>query len=176
MTPLRMRLTGPRLEQLCDDMIERSRTLESALAGLNAIDVLITLASHPDDVGGESFEEAKRQIATRSDALREQLVEESGRRLARALAAEQLFTIVDLHDALSRGGFQEAARRARIHMEPETREHAVAWTAGWCEEARRRAAEASPFPDAYNFRKAGIDPAHYGAMEALSDLLRDAPR
>ena len=171
---VRLRLTQDGLGRFCDQLAERTRSPQSALAGLAAIDSLLTHAVHPDDLAREPFEALKHLLAERAEGLREALIEENAERLAAALRAQSAAEVTRLHEALSREGFWNCARRTASGLDPAVWREARAWVTEWCGESRRRAAAASPYPDALNFRKAGIDPARYTAMEELRKAL-DAP-
>ncbi len=168
---VRLRLTQRSLGRFCDQLLERTRSPQSALAGLAAIDSLLTHATHPDDLSRAPFEALKRLLAERAEGLRDALIEESSARLVTALLGRSADEVTRLHEALSREGFWKCAAAAAARLEPDAHHEVAGWVAGWCDESRRRAEEASPYPDALNFRKAGIDPAHYTAMSELQTAL-----
>ena len=172
---VRLRLTQKSLERFCDQLAERSRSPQSTLAALAALDSLLTHATHPDDMAREPFEVLKRMLAERAEGLRGAVIEESAERLTAAMIGRSAKEVTRIHEALSREGFWKCARRAVEQMDAEASRETSAWVADWCDESRRRSAEASPYPDALNFRKAGIEPAHYTAMEELRNALA-APR
>ncbi len=45
------------------------------------------------------------------------------------------------------------------------------WASGWLIQAKQRAQQASPYPDAIDFKAAGIDVSEYAAMTDLARYL-----
>lgn len=168
---VRLSLTPSSLERFCDQLGERSRSPQSTLAALAALDSLLTHAVHPDDMARRPFEHLKTQLAERAEGLRDALIEESAERLAAAFAARAEREVERLHDALSREGFWNCARRATATLDPGQRTATIDWVTRWCDESRTKAEAASPYPEALNFRAAGIRPGRYTAMEELRRAL-----
>jgi len=117
---------------------------------------------------------ARALLDVEIEALRARLLEEHRATLARALAGRDAVAITASFTALSRSGFRAAAAQTWAGLDAPARTAAAQWLRAWCEDARRRAAAASRYPDAPDFRAAGIAAETFLALNELRDVGADA--
>ncbi len=96
---------------------------------------------------------------------RERLLAENTEAIREALANQDRQALSRIHHAMSRHGFELAAKQAIEEMHEAHLHTAARWVLTWCREAKARGEAASGFPDALNFEQAGIDPIEYAAMK-----------
>lgn len=166
--PFRLELTPAGLARFCRQAAGRARDTGDALRGLTTLQAFI--GTHAIDPNQPAYRSARAALDAEIDALRARLLEEHRSALARALADRDAAAVTDSFTALSRSGFREAAAQALTALDAATRAAAAHWLADWCDEARRRAAAASRYPDALDFRSAGVAAETFLALDELRDI------
>ncbi|HHH38869.1 MAG TPA: hypothetical protein ENK50_04765 [Sedimenticola sp.] len=102
-----------------------------------------------------------------SEGTRERLLQAHAEALSSALRDGYRPGVARIHASVSRTGFQEVLGRALMLLPAEDRARIADEILDWCATAERAAGEASGYPDAMDFRAAGID---LGEYRALSDI------
>jgi len=168
-------LTAAEAEARCADIAKQSRSASHTLAALTALESFVAATATPEHKFTPAYEAVKTTIARHAGAARERILEESTEALAAALRQKDRAEITRIHGALSRNGFWQAATGAIRRLAAGDRAAAADWAERWCADAKAKAQAASGYPDALDFRKAGIAPAEFAAMRDISTYLDDAP-
>lgn len=162
----RLALTPQAVEALCAGLWQQFRGPGQIISALVALQSLLALAP-PGDRESTSYRDIQAAIARHAETARVQLLAECESRLLLALERRDTTEITRVHGSLSRNGFWQAAAPARGRENGD-----LAWLAQWCKNARARAEAASGYPDALDFRAAGINAEEYAAMQELLRCLQ----
>ncbi|MFP5506301.1 MAG: hypothetical protein ACLGH6_08890 [Gammaproteobacteria bacterium] len=163
--PLPLRLTPDRLADFCRQLRQRCPDPAQALQQLTAIQALIGIGV--DDRADPAYVQAAAQLNAQIEELRAALLARHAADLATALRERDERHIARSFVALSRSGFAAAAAATWQQLETSARDECTRWLEAWCADAERRAAAASRYPDAPDFRAAGIDLETYLALQEL---------
>lgn len=164
-----LRLTAAAIDAYCRDLTRRSPTLEKRVAAIDALITFISTQTEPGEKAKEEFVSVRKTLLDHFEQAREALLDERAGRLREALQARRPPRIAMLYAALSRDAFRAVLDRVLRELDVDAMQQLRDWTSGWLREAKQRAAQASPYPDAIDFKAAGIDVSEYLAM---SDLCR----
>jgi hypothetical protein len=82
--------------------------------------------------------------------------------------------ITQIHGDISRSGFWQAAQLAVRMLDIAEIKSAHKWALAWYMDAQSRALDASGYPEALNFEKAGISPLEFVAMTDASNFLMNS--
>lgn len=104
-----------------------------------------------------------RSCSIISSGPRASLLDDRAAGLRAALQAQDAGRVAALTPRCRARRFGEVRRRAERHLAPAIRD----WVAGWLADAKRRGQEVSPYPDAIDFKAAGIVVAEYAAMTGV---------
>ncbi len=167
-------LTPETVEALCRETIKQARNASHALAALVSLQSLISATARPSDRHTSSYEAVKAVVDTHAVEMRARILAENAEALAQAIRLRNLAEVARSHAALSRNGFWQAAQQAIRQFGPDELDIAAAWANGWCRDAKASAQAASGFPEALDFRKAGVSATEYAAMSEVSLYLSEA--
>jgi len=167
-------LTAEGLDAYCRELIRLAPNGGHALAGLVALQSFVTEMAEPGSCINPAYKAAQSVIETHVATTRQRLLNESADGLARAMREADLQAVANIHASLSRNGFWQAAQQAIQKLDENELAAAVAWAKSWCREAKQRAEAASGYPDALDFKKAGIVPEEYTALVELARYLESA--
>ena len=162
-------LSPETIQSQCLFAIQQARNTSHALASLIALQTFVGATAQPDDRESPAHKAIREIIAGQAAILREQLLAEHALAVTNALRAQDCPAITGIHGELSRNGFWQMAQVAISKLEAEERSKAKAWTQSWCDDAKNRALAASGYPDALNFKKAGISVKEYMAMTDINN-------
>lgn len=168
--PLPLRLTPARLAEFCRQLRQRADPAQ-ALQQLTTVQALIGLCI--EDRTDPAYVQANEFMAGQLEDLRDGLLAQHASRLDAALRERDPDAIARSFGTLSRSGFATAAARAWQRLDATLHDDCAHWLMAWCADARTRADAASPYPDAPDFRAAGIAVETY---LALRDLLESSNR
>lgn len=166
-----IQLTADGIDSYCRELVRRSPTPEKRVA---ALDALVTFISSQTDSGEQAkaeFVSIKKALLDHFEQAREALLEERAGRLHQALQARRLPDIAALYTSLSRDAFWTLLGRVEQQLDTATSDSLRTWASGWLTQARQRAQQASPYPDAIDFKAAGIDASEYLAMTDMCRYL-----
>lgn len=166
-----LQLTARGVDAYCRELSRRLPTPEKRVS---AIDALITFISSQADAGEQAkaeFLSIRQTLLDHFEQAREALLNEHGQRLRRALQAQNLPHIAALHASLSRDAFWTLLGRTAQQLDNAALDSLRNWASGWLTQAKQRAQQASPYPDAIDFNAAGIDASEYLAMTDLCRYL-----
>lgn len=163
--PLPLHLTPATLTEFCRQVCRRSPDPAQALQQLTTVQALIGRCvadrTHP------AYTQASAYLDRQLEELRAALLARHAAQLGDALRRRDQDGIAHSFRTLSRGGFGHAAAHAWEQLDTETRIACGHWLSGWHRDAHHRASAASPYPDAADFRAAGIPLETYLAIREL---------
>jgi len=166
-------LTPDTAEIQCQEAIKQARNTSHALAALITLQSLISATARPADRYTPAYEAVKAVIEKHAIATRAKILAENANNLAVAILRRNRPEIAQIHGALSRNGFWQAAQQAISQFGPDDLAASAAWAKEWCNQARKQAQAASGYPDALDFNKAGIAATEYAAMTEISHYFTD---
>lgn len=167
----RLELTPQEVEARCTALWQQFRSPGRVLSALVSMQSLFALAPAGTRENAP-YREIQAIVARHAEEARNALIGESGQRLQAALQHRETREITRIHADLSRNGFWQAASAANPGRGGAEAMGNIAWLTQWCQSARDRAEAASGYPDALDFRAAGIDAAEYAAMNELLRCLQ----
>lgn len=162
------------IETQCQETIKQARNAGHALAALIALQSFIAATIHPAHRSTPAYEAVKAVVEKHMVEIRMRVLADNAGALAQAMRKKNRQEIAHIHAALSRNGFWQAAQQAISLLDTGDFASTAAWAKDWCREAKELAQAASGFPDALDFRKAGIAATEYAAMTEISNYFADA--
>ena len=163
--PLPLQLTPALLAEFCRQIRLRCDDPAQALQQLTAVQALlgacVTDRAHP------AYGKARATLDTHLETLRAAVLDRHAAALANAMRERDAAAVAHSFVALSRSGFAAAATRAWALLDAALRPACGEWLGIWCADAEARAAAASRFPDAPDYRAAGIALESVLAMQEL---------
>jgi hypothetical protein len=173
---INLALTPENVEAQCAEAIKQARNTSHALAALITLQTFIAATVQPSHKFTPAYETVKAVVERHAAEMRARILAESADALAGAFRQQNRQEIARIHASLSRNGFWQMAQQAASQLGDSELVAAAAWARDWCREAKASAEAASGFPDALDFRKAGISAAEYTAMTEISRYLTEAIR
>ena len=152
------------LIDFCRLQIDKSANPGHALAALTSLQAFIGKHVPPDIEASESYKQAREKLEQFLSETRDKLLMVNGERFLNALQHRNISEITSLHSELSRSGFQEIADKAFMRLSQSEKSELHDWAEQWYCNAGERAQAASNYPDAPDFKAAGIDYHQYVAM------------
>ena len=170
-----LRVTPEGIEAFCREIVAGSANTGRKHATLVALEGFIARHAGADS-HSPAYEEILRRIRNFSERTRSELLAEQAQALDAALERGDAIAAGHIHRSLSRNGFAQVVALLRQRIEPSRRRRIEAGVRAWCEQAEQAARAASGWPDAMNFRAAGIDLEAYRAMkDILAQLTEERP-
>lgn len=174
MQALQITLSEESIEAHCAELAKQSRTPEQGLTALVTLQSCIADHTTPGNRADPNYRAIQGVIERHAASAREKVITETGDALVNALQKKDCGAITRAHGALSRNGFWQAAGRAARQFDPESLIQTENWLHAWCIDAKMRAQAASPYPDAPDFKAAGVVPQEYAAMDEIRRALEAA--
>lgn len=165
-----LRISATQIEQYCADLCRGSANVSRKHASLIALEGIISRYSSTDTYSAP-FYKILSIIQGYSEQTRELLLKAYADQLIPALVEQNPQTISRIHESLSRNGFDLILDRVLNNFNVQHLASLKKWSDGWCAEAETSALAASGFPDALDFKSAGISLADYRAMSELKRKL-----
>ena len=157
---------------LFDRVVQGAHSPSQAMAGLNALALLLGTHTDERDRQGEAYGTIRALLSERIEQAREQLLGEQAVLLGQALDRLDTERVARVHATLSREAFFLAVARHGRDLPVDQLASLRRRVHNWCSDAERRAREASPYPDTMNWQAAGIVAQEYLAMQDLSNALQ----
>ena len=167
---LTIKLSAAELDKFCDKLIKRSRDITKTHDAMVTLESFIQLFSR-DSHGSDAYRAIETTIKEKTDSTREQLLKKNTENLIRALKQCDVGTLTAVHTPLSRNGFYQILQTAIGALTDDEIRLLMVWSENWTREARKLAEEASNYPDAMDFNKAGISVEEYHAMCDIDRVL-----
>lgn len=161
---LTLSLTPTRLARHCEGVLRVARHPAQAVAAFTALQTFLGGFSGPDQQVTEAYSAVRRVLDRFLDEAKERLLAANAAALQRALADRAAEAVARVHAQLSRSGFQEALVRVVPGLGAEAGA-VLDWARAWVADAEARARAASPYPDAFDFPRAGIALETFAAMQ-----------
>ena len=158
------------LERFCHKLIKRSRniaTTHDALVTLESFIVLFGKGAH----GTKEYQAIEDLVKSFTEQTREQLLRLRAEALLVAIKNSNVAEVTAIHLPLSRDGFYSILQTVVAQLSASELSTISEWAINWSAQAKRKAEQASGFPDAMDFRKAGIVLEEYQAMLDVSRYL-----
>jgi hypothetical protein len=173
-SPITLQLTPDTMQAHCLFAIQQARNTSHSLASLIALQSFIAAMAQASDLNTPAFGVIKGIINGHISNLRTALQDEQVRALDAALRATDCAAITKIHLDLSRNAFWQSAQTAMQELDEKEITRISDWVQTWHTNAQARALAASGYPDALNFKKAGISVQEYTAMTDLNNCLQNA--
>lgn len=167
--PFPLHLSPAQLTAFCHQLRQRCGDAALALHALTTVQALLGLCI--DDPQHPGYVQARRHLDAQLEELRTTLIAQHATLIGMALRRHDTDALLRGFQSLSRSGFAAAATQAWECLEPPQREDARNWLADWMQSARQRAHSAGRYPDAPDFRAAGIALDGYLMMEELHGIV-----
>ena len=166
-----LQLTARSVDTYCRELSRQSPALEKRVAALDAIITFISTQADTGEQAKAEFSSIRQVLVDHFEQAREALLNERAQRLHQALQAQHLPDITALYTSLSRDAFWTLLGRVEQQIDTAAVDSLRSWASAWLIQAKQRAQQASPYPDAINFNAAGIDVSEYLAMTDLCRYL-----
>ncbi|MCW9021818.1 MAG: hypothetical protein OQK42_02525 [Sedimenticola sp.] len=170
MEQITLRLSVPEIEQYCADLCRGTSNANRKHATLIALEGFITTHASSDTFSGP-FHKIISIIQQYSEQTRRQLLKQYADELVTALSRRNAGEIARIHDSLSRNGFDQILEAALDKLSLTDQMTLKEWAESWSSDAENKALAASGFPDAFNFKGAGIALSDYRAVCELKRKL-----
>ena len=167
---INIKLQADELEKFCEKLLKRSRDINKTHDALITLESFISLfarASH----GTREYEIIESRIKAITENSRRLLLEKNTEDLIIALKQCDAKALARIHTPLSRNGFYQILQTAIEQLADEDIAVLMIWSENWLKEARKLAQDASDYPDAMNFKKAGINIEEFQAMSDIDRVI-----
>jgi len=161
------------LEKFCNKLLQRSRDITKTHDALITLESFISVFGRPSH-GTKEYQLVESTIKSITETSRQQLLEKNTRDLINALRQCNVLALASVHTPLSRNGFYQILQIAIAELSDDDIRLLMVWSANWIKEARQLAEEASGYPDAMDFKKAGISIDEFQAMSDIDRVLNSA--
>jgi len=169
-TSLKLNIDSAELAKFCDKLIKRSRDIAKTHDALITLETFLSLFARGAH-GTNEYNTIEQLIKSYTEQTRSSLMEQETQKLLIALQQQQITTISQIHTPMSRNGFYLILQTAVALLSTTQRQGAAQWATDWVKQAKQKAEQASGYPEAYNFIKAGISIEEFQAMEDISRYL-----
>lgn len=168
---LTLRFTPEQVEHFCRHLATHAPGSEQHLAALTALQTFIAAGADAGEQACPTYTSIRQLLELHIEQARAALLQHNLQRLTQALQQRDVTAIAALYRPLSRSGFWEILGHCAATFDATSLTALTHWSRQWVEQARRRGEQASGFPDAIDFHKAGIDVAEYTAMTDVARCL-----
>jgi hypothetical protein len=173
---LTLRYTPEQVEHFCRHLATHAPGSEQHLAALTALQTFLAAGADAGEQARPVYPAVRRVLERHLEQARALLLQHNTQRLLHALQQRDVTAIAALYRPLSRSGFWEMLNHSATALDDTALTALALWARQWVEQARQRGEQASGYPDAIDFHKAGIDVAEFTAMtdvqRCLGALLR----
>ncbi len=170
-TAITLQLTAHGVDAYCRELARRSPTPEKRVAALDALITFISSQTEPGEQAKAEFLAIRKTLLDHFEQARAALLDARAERLQQALQARHLPDIATLYTTLSRDAFWTLLGLVEQRLDTAAMDALRSWASGWMTQAKQRAQQASPYPDAIDFKAAGVDASQYLAMTDLCRYL-----
>ncbi|HEM45426.1 MAG TPA: hypothetical protein ENO23_00105 [Alphaproteobacteria bacterium] len=170
---IRLSLDADQAQSLFRRVVDSAHSPAQSLAGLNALELLLGCHTEAGDRQRDVYREVRAALTALLERERERLLAQQAGCLCEALTAQDAAGVARVHGALSREAFYQAARGCAATLPQDALRAAARWARDWRADAEHRAAAASPYPDALDWKAAGIDVQEYLSMGDLVGALAE---
>ena len=168
--PIKISISSTDLESFCNKLLKRSRDITKTHDALVTLESFISIfgqASH----GTKEYELIESTIKAITEKSRFLLLEKNTQDLVKSLKQCNVISLANIHTPLSRNGFYQILQTAISKLTDDDIRQVMIWSENWVKEAKQLAEEASGYPDAMDFKKAGISIEEFHAMSDIDRVL-----
>lgn len=168
--PIKIPVNATDLQSFCNKLLKRSRDItktHDALITLESFIAVFAQASH----GTKEYALIESTIKKITEKSRELVLEKNTKDLINALKQCNVSTLANIHTPLSRNGFYKILQTAITQLTDDDIRLIMIWSENWVKEAKQLAEEASGYPDAMDFKTAGISIEEFQAMSDINRVL-----
>ena len=168
--PIKISISSTDLESFCNKLLKRSRDITKTHDALVTLESFISIfgqASH----GTNEYQLIDSTIEKITEKSRNLLLEKNTQDLITSLKQCNVASLTNIHTPLSRNGFYQILQIAISKLTDDDIRLVMIWSGNWVKEARQLAEEASGYPDAMDFKKAGISIEEFHAMSDIDRVL-----
>jgi len=163
-----LNINSTELEDFCQKLLNHSTDISKTHDALIALESFISVfgrASH----GTKEYLLIEQTLNSITESSRQALLEKNTVDLIKILKQCNASALANIHTPLSRNGFYQILQLAIGELSDDDIRLLMIWSANWLKEARQLAQETSDYPDAPDFKKAGISKKEF---QAISDIDR----
>jgi len=164
---LSLAIDKDKLDDFCKKIISRSRNTAHVHEALNVLEAFISTFSC-DSHATDNYQAIQDCLKYHSAGTRDKLMQEKTHQLQTALELHLIDNLALIYTSLSRNGFYQILTTATDSFETTKVTEIAQWVIQWSEQARKKAEQASGYPDALDFKKANINIEHFQAMTDIS--------
>ncbi len=164
---LNFHMEAQQLNAFCKKIISRSRNISNIHEALNVLEAFVS-AFAADSQGSDSYNEVQSVIKSHSEKTREKLMQEKIQQLRDGLLQKNRTLLASVYNSISRNGFYQNLTQATSAIDADEIPDIAAWVLQWSNDARQKAEQASGYPDALDFKKAGIAIDEYQTMSDIA--------
>lgn len=169
---LKLNIDSTELAKFCDKLIKRSRDIAKTHDALITLETFLSLFAR-EAHGTSEYNQIETLIKNYTEQTRSSLMEQETQKLLIALQQQKITAISQIHTPMSRNGFYLILQTAVALISSTQRLSATQWATDWVKQARLKAEQASGYPEAYDFIKAGISIEEFQAMEDVGRYLEN---
>ncbi|MDQ1363905.1 MAG: hypothetical protein QG652_1767 [Pseudomonadota bacterium] len=167
---LRLEIEYQQLDRFCNQLLARSRDVVKTHESLITLETFIKVFCAAQQ-GSEAYKMIEELITRYTEQTRLQLLQQKTRELSQAIKKQDVAAVAAIHTPLSRNGFYLIAQSVVADLSPAEIQVANEWAQAWTAQAKQKADQLSQYPDAPDFRAAGIALEDYLAMADVSRYL-----
>lgn len=164
---LQLTLSAEGIDNYCHELARHSTRVERRVAALDALQTFVASMAGPAEQAQAGYAAIRETLERHIEGARAELHAAQTTALADALSARSLGRITRIYAALSRDAFWQLLNSVESRLGAEACRGVAAWSEGWLLQAKERSAQASPYPDAMDFKAAGIEVDEYTAMSDI---------
>ncbi|MCP4996862.1 MAG: hypothetical protein GY934_24265 [Gammaproteobacteria bacterium] len=168
--PINILIGSQELEKFCEKLLERSQDIAKTHDALITLESFISIFGRPSH-GTNEYQLIESTIKAITETSRQKLLEKNTRDLITVLRQCNVLALAGVHTPLSRNGFYQILQTAITQLSDDDIRLIMVWSGNWVKEAKQLAEEASGFPDALDFKKAGIRVEEFQAMSDIDRVL-----
>ena len=168
--PIKISISSADLQSFCNKLLKRSRDITKTHDALVTLESFISIfgqACH----GTKEYALIESTIQAITEKSRVLLLEKNTLELIKSLKQCNVSSLANIHTPLSRNGFYEILQTAIADLTDDDIRLVMIWSENWVKEARQLAEEASGYPDAMDFKTAGISINEFHAMSDIDRVL-----
>jgi hypothetical protein len=162
-TRLHLDIEAQQLEKFCNQLLTRSRDIVKTHESLITLETFIKVFGAGQQ-GSDGYIAIETLIGRITELTRQQLLQQKTVELLVAIRSKNVPAVTALHTPLSRNGFYLILQAVAAGLLPGEIQVLQDWAKNWTADAKQKADQASKFPDAPDFRAAGVALEEYLGM------------
>lgn len=169
-TRLHLDIEVQQLKTFCNQLLTRSRDVVKTHEALITLETFIKVFGAGQQ-GSDGYIAIETLIGQFTEQTRQQLLQQKSVELLAAIRNQNVPAVTAIHTPISRNGFYLILQAVAAGLSPGEIQVLQNWVKTWTADAKQKADQASRFPDAPDFRGAGIALEEYLAMVDVSRYL-----